>query len=45
MEEKVLHHFQCNVCGYVVETELEELPDDFSCPMCGVGKDQFTKID
>lgn len=22
-------------------TKFEELPDDFECPLCGVGKDQF----
>ena len=27
MEEKKLHHFQCTVCGYVYETEEEELPE------------------
>lgn len=45
MEEKKLHHFQCTVCGYVYETEDEELPDDFVCPICGVGRDMFVKID
>ncbi len=23
-------------------TPWEEIPDDFVCPMCGVGKDQFS---
>ena len=31
----------CDVCGYVYEGE--ELPEDFTCPLCGVGADQFTK--
>lgn len=22
-------------------TKFEDLPDDFECPMCSVGKDQF----
>lgn len=44
-EEKTLHHFQCNLCGYVYETEEDELPADFICPLCGVGPDQFTKLD
>lgn len=44
MEEK-LHHFQCTTCGYVYETEEEELPDDFICPVCGAGKEAFTQID
>ena len=24
-------------------TKFEDLPDDFVCPLCGVGKDMFTK--
>lgn len=24
-------------------TTWEELPDDFVCPLCGVGKDQFSE--
>ena len=45
MSEEKLHHFQCTVCGYVYETEEDELPDDFVCPVCGVGKDMFVKLD
>ena len=26
-------------------TAFEDLPDDFECPLCGVGKDQFSKAD
>lgn len=26
-------------------TKFEDLPDDFQCPICGVGKDEFTKED
>ncbi|MGC9516380.1 MAG: rubredoxin [Methanomicrobiales archaeon] len=26
-------------------TSFEDLPDDWCCPLCGVGKDQFKKID
>lgn len=29
----------CTICGYVYYGE--ELPDDFKCPMCGVGKEFF----
>ena len=25
-------------------TRLEDLPDDFECPLCGVGKDQFSEV-
>ncbi len=25
-------------------TPFEEIPDDWMCPVCGAGKDQFKKI-
>ena len=31
----------CTICGYVYYGE--ELPDDFKCPVCGVGKEYFKK--
>ena len=31
--------FVCKVCGYV--HEADEVPEDFSCPMCGVGAENF----
>jgi rubredoxin len=35
----------CVVCGHVHDEELEglwsELPEDFSCPECGVGKEDY----
>jgi len=33
----------CTVCGYVYDGEIpfEDLPDDYVCPLCGVGKDLF----
>lgn len=35
----------CTVCGYE-ETEYDgELPDDYVCPMCGVGKDEMEPAD
>ncbi len=33
--------WRCAVCGY--EYEGEELPDDFVCPICKHGKDDFEK--
>jgi rubredoxin len=27
--------------GIPAGTEFEQLPDDWVCPLCGVGKDQF----
>ncbi|MGN0991072.1 MAG: flavin reductase [Candidatus Ventricola sp.] len=32
----------CTVCGYVYEGE--ELPDDFVCPLCKHGKEDFQKV-
>ena len=29
--------------GIAAGTKFEELPEDFECPLCGVGKDQFEK--
>ena len=40
-----LHHFKCLLCGYIVETPDEELPEGFRCPMCGAGREMFQKID
>ncbi|MBR1983296.1 MAG: rubredoxin [Clostridia bacterium] len=39
--------YVCDVCGYVYDEEVEgtpfsELPEDYACPLCGVGKDQFS---
>ena len=29
--------------GIAPGTKGEDLPDDFACPLCGVGKDQFNE--
>ena len=28
--------------GIAPGTKFEDLPEDFLCPLCGVGKDQFS---
>ncbi|MBP3331818.1 MAG: rubredoxin [Tidjanibacter sp.] len=28
--------------GIAAGTSFEELPDDFTCPLCGVGKSEFS---
>lgn len=33
----------CTICGYVYYGDI--LPDDFKCPICGVDKSLFKKID
>ena len=39
--------YVCDVCGWVFDEaeegkKWEELPEDFECPLCSVGKDQFS---
>ena len=31
--------------GIAPGTRFEDLPDDFVCPLCGVGKDQFSEAE
>ena len=31
--------------GIDVEITFDELPEDFQCPLCGVGKDQFSPVE
>ena len=38
--------FVCKVCGYIYDdaaeaVKFEELPDDWTCPICGASKDDF----
>ena len=33
--------WKCQICGYI--SDLETLPDDFTCPICGVPKTLFEK--
>ena len=39
--------YVCNVCGWVYDEEetgvkWEDLPDDFVCEICAVGKEDFS---
>ena len=34
-EEKKTYKFVCTVCGYEVEVDTPELPEDYVCPVCG----------
>lgn len=31
--------------GIAPGTAFEDLPDDWECPICGVGKDEFEKLE
>ncbi|MBR4071262.1 MAG: rubredoxin [Clostridia bacterium] len=33
----------CEEHGIAPGTKFEDLPEDFECPLCGVGKDQFSE--
>ena len=35
--------WKCSICGYI--HEADELPDDFKCPLCGVGKEYFELVE
>lgn len=30
--------------GIAPGTPFEEIPEDWTCPLCGVGKDQFEEV-
>lgn len=38
--------YVCDVCGYEYDgtVPFEQLPDDWVCPLCGVGKEHFHKV-
>ena len=36
--------WKCLLCGYEVTVEGDELPADFTCPMCGAGRDMFERV-
>lgn len=41
--------YECIICGYIYDDSIEkikfeDLPADWKCPRCGVGKDKFRKI-
>ena len=50
-EGDIMKKYRCTVCGYIYDPAehndvfFEELPDDWVCPECGVGKDQFEPAD
>ena len=35
--------WRCTVCGHI--EYVDELPEDFTCPICGVGRDLFERIE
>ena len=37
--------YECTVCHYIYEGDITQEPDDYVCPICGVGKDMFEKVE
>ena len=42
--------YKCTICGYIYDEEkenikFEELPEAWECPLCGVKKDLFEKVE
>lgn len=45
-----MEKYKCSICGYIYDEEKEgvkfsDLPEDWTCPLCGVGKDMFKKVE
>lgn len=36
--------WQCSVCGYIEEGYPDGLPEDYACPICGVGREMFERV-
>ena len=34
--------YRCKLCGY--EVEMEEMPIDYKCPICGVSASMFEEV-
>jgi len=51
IEEALMQQYICDACGWIYDpaenndVAFEDLPDDFVCPECGVGKDMFSPVD
>lgn len=43
-EAPTKRRFECDVCLYVAETDGEDLPDDYVCPICGVDRSHFKEL-
>ena len=42
--------YKCTVCGYIYDEtvegkKFEDLSDTWTCPLCGVGKEMFEKVE
>ncbi len=37
--------WQCTICGYIEEGYPDGLPEDYACPLCGVGREYFERVE
>lgn len=38
-------YYRCIVCGHILSVEeYNSMPDDYTCPDCGVGKEDYELI-
>ena len=42
--------YRCTLCGSIYDdateaVKFEDLPDDWTCPLCGAGKSDFEKVE
>ena len=37
--------FECDICHYIAETDGDDLPADYICPICGADRSHFTEVD
>ena len=49
-EELTMKKYECEVCGYIYDeavegVKFEDLPEDWVCPLCGVPKSSFVKVE
>ena len=45
-----MEEYKCTICSYIYDEEKEgtkfgDLPEDWVCPICGVGKELFEKLE
>ncbi|MBQ7286282.1 MAG: rubredoxin [Candidatus Gastranaerophilales bacterium] len=46
-----MQKYICKICGYIYNPEendnisFENLPSDWLCPVCQMGKEEFQKVD
>ena len=49
IETELDNSYRCTICGYIYDNSkekirFEDLPADWKCPICGVGKEMFEKV-